>query len=449
MALTSTEQSPTFAFDLKRKLLIGPIIGEAYIRTVLTEMLKHKTYFEFLILVCLYSCAPGQSNDAVLTLSSAQWKNDLDYLEIQLPKLHKNSFHTISEQTFQQQVNILSKKIDLLNDDQILTELMRLVALIGDGHTHLDLPPNLNRYPLEFAQFENEYRVIVTNEQHENLLGLRLIAIETLSVDTIHRRLTLLVPRGENNARTLFTSLQFLGNPEILHGLNIIKNKNEALFTFLNDQGQRVEKKIQPVSLRGGSFRMLPKENIPLMLQNFQQAWWTKHLPEKNAIYFAMNAYPNRNAFERRAEELSKLIDSTKAKKLIIDFRRNQGGDFDLIRSFLLPMLKSKSTLNKKESIYVITGPATFSASMVNTLDLKNELYAIQVGLPTGARPNSYSEHGDFFLPRSRLRVSYSREYYKFANDADTAVVPEKIIKQSWMEYLNSKDPCLDWILQN
>lgn len=142
-------------------------------------------------------------------------------------------------------------------------------------------------------------------------------------------------------------------------------------------------------------------------------------------------------------------MDSTKAEKLIIDFRRNQGGDFDLFRSFLLPILKSKSELSKKGSLYVITGPATFSASMVNTIDLKNELNAIQVGLPTGARPNSYSEHGEFILPNSHLCISYSTEYYKFANDADTAVVPEKIIKQNWLEYINGQDPCLEWILSN
>jgi len=412
-------------------------------------MKNYSFLLKLLIPVCLYSCSNGQSNDAVLSQLSAQWKDDLNYLAIQLPKLHKNAFHTISKEAFQQQAKIFSTKIDSLNDDQIIVELMRLLALIGDGHTHLDLPPTLKRYPLEFAQFDNEYRVIVTNEENADILGLRLIAIEHVPINTIHKRLTELVPRGENIERTLFTSLQFLGSPEILYGLAIIKNKNEVLFTFLNDQNKAVEKKIQPVSVRSGNFKMLPKENIPLMLQNFQQAWWTTFLPEKKAIYFAMNAYPNRSAFERRTEELSKLIDSTKAEKLIIDFRRNSGGDLDLFRSFLLPMLKSKFNLNNKASVYVITGPATFSASMVNTLDLKNELNAIQVGLPTGARPNSYSEHGDFSLPNSHLRISYSREYYKFANEADTAVVPEKIIKQSWTEFINSKDPCLDWILQN
>ena len=120
---------------------------------------------------------------------------------------------------------------------------MRLLALIGDGHTHLDLPPTLDRYPFELEQFDNEYRVVVTDEQHSDIFGLRFIAVENLPVDTLHKRLTFLVPRGENLNRTLFTSLQLFSSPVILSGLNVVKNKNQASFTFLNDQGQRVEKK--------------------------------------------------------------------------------------------------------------------------------------------------------------------------------------------------------------
>jgi hypothetical protein len=419
-----------------------------HIPTTTNKMKCNFSLLKLLVPLCFYSCTNGQPNQAVLSQPAGKWKDDLTYLATQLPQLHKNAFHTISKEAFQQQVNKLSGEIDLLNNDQTITELMHLVALVGDGHTHLDLPPGLNRYPLEIAQFDDEYRIVVTNEQYAGILGLRLIGIENTPIDSIHKKVSLLVPNGENRSRTLFSSLQLVGTPEILYGLGIVKNKNEAVFTFLTDKGQTIEKKMQPVNLRSSGFRMLPAENIPLMLQNFQEAWWIKYLPANNAIYFAMNAYPNRTLFETRTAGLSEFIDSTKAEKLIIDFRRNQGGDFDLFRSFLLPMLKSKSNLSKKGSVYVITGPATFSASMVNTIDLKNELNAVQVGLPTGARPNSYSEHGDFILPNSHLRVSYSTRYYQFANDADTAVIPHKIIKQSWTEYINGKDPCLDWILQ-
>jgi hypothetical protein len=156
---------------------------------------------------------------------------------------------------------------------------MRLVALVGDGHTHLDLPPGLNRFPFEIAQFDNAYRIILTDEKYADILGSRLIAIDNLPVDTIHKRLTLLVPRGENPGRTLFTSLQFLGSPEILYGLGIIKNKNEALFTFLNDKGQAVEKKIQPMNLRNSNFKMIPAENAASLFDMLRE-----DMPETPAI---------------------------------------------------------------------------------------------------------------------------------------------------------------------
>ncbi len=92
----------------------------------INEMKNWRFFFELLIPICLCSCSNGQSNQAVLSQSAAQWKDDLNYLAIQLPKLHKNDFHTISKEAFQQQINLLSGKIDLLNDDQIITELMRL-----------------------------------------------------------------------------------------------------------------------------------------------------------------------------------------------------------------------------------------------------------------------------------------------------------------------------------
>src|SRR5687767_13838365 len=201
--------------------------------------MKHRRIlFYFLISICLFSCTNGQSHEAVVSQNAAQWKDDLNYLAAQLPRLHKNAFHTLSKETFQEQVTILSRKIDSLTDDQIIVELVRIVALLGDGHTHLDLPTGLNRYPLEIAQFADEFRIIVTHDQHAEILGSRLIAIENLPIDTIHKRLIKLVPHGENMDRTSFTSLQFLGSPEILHGLNIIKNKDEALFTFQNNLGE-------------------------------------------------------------------------------------------------------------------------------------------------------------------------------------------------------------------
>src|ERR1043166_1823515 len=97
-----------------------------HILTTINKMKNLNFFLKLLIPICLSSCSNGQSNDAVLSQYNAQWKNDLNYLAEQLPKLHKNSFHTISKEVFQEQVNMVSQKIDVLNNDQIITELMQI-----------------------------------------------------------------------------------------------------------------------------------------------------------------------------------------------------------------------------------------------------------------------------------------------------------------------------------
>ena len=97
--------------------------------------------------------------------------------------------------------------------------------------------------------------------------------------------------------------------------------------------------------------------------------------------------------------------------------------------------------------MFVITGPGTFSAATINALDLRNEANAIIVGSPTGMRPNHYGEHGEFRLPKSGFRISYSTQYHRFGADADSAVVPDRQIERTWAEFRAGRDPAMEWIL--
>ena len=97
--------------------------------------------------------------------------------------------------------------------------------------------------------------------------------------------------------------------------------------------------------------------------------------------------------------------------------------------------------------MFVITGPGTFSAATINALDLRNEANAILVGSPTGMRPNHYGEHGEFRLPNSGFRISYSTRYYRFGADTVSGVVPDQGIEPTWTEFRAGRDPLMEWIL--
>ncbi len=84
---------------------------------------------------------------------------------------------------------------------------------------------------------------------------------------------------------------------------------------------------------------------------------------------------------------------------------------------------------------------------MTNTADFRNDLKAIIVGEPTGARPVGYMENRGFTLPNSHLPVSYSIEFYKFSETDTSGILPDKLIAPDWKSYTEGRDAALKWIL--
>src|SRR5262245_31744195 len=87
------------------------------------------------------------------------WREDLDFLAEELPKRHVSLFHTMSQAQFEQAVQALREQIPGLARHQVIVELARIVALIGDGHSRLDLSdgPNVGfrRYPLRLYLYSD------------------------------------------------------------------------------------------------------------------------------------------------------------------------------------------------------------------------------------------------------------------------------------------------------
>jgi len=398
-----------------------------------------------MLLVVLSSCRSQNANTQV---SPDAWREDLRHLARELPSHHANAFHTITREAFDAEVARLDAAIPHLNGDAVLVGFMRIVALIGDGHTHLDLPPSSLRYPVEMQWFGDELRVIAAQAPYHSAVGARVLAIGTRPVRDVMERATQLVPRGENDGRTRLTATMQLTSPEVLHGLGLIAERANAAFAVELATGERATITLSPARFGGFSaWRMATGEKPPLYLQRLAEPWWTEFLPATQTIYFSFTGYPPDAEFRERTAALARLIDESHARRLVIDLRRNQGGDLDQFRRLLLPFIKTHAAINRKGGLFVITGPGTFSAATVNALDLRNEANAILVGAPAGMRPNHYGEHAEFRLPNSGFRISYSRQYHRFGADTDIAVVPDQRIEPTWEEFRAGSDPVMEWIL--
>jgi C-terminal processing protease CtpA/Prc len=153
------------------------------------------------------------------------------------------------------------------------------------------------------------------------------------------------------------------------------------------------------------------------------------------------------NSLSENTKKLFQLVDANPTKKLVIDMRQNTGGDYTKVREYLIPAIKQHSSINQKGRLFVIVGRRTFSAAMNSAVDLRKETNAILVGEPIGERPNSYQENDEMKLPNSGVIISYSTKYYKFSDEDVPAVMPDKRIDPTWIDYKDGRDAVMEWIL--
>jgi hypothetical protein len=384
-------------------------------------------------------------NDVQLQLAPQQWQEDLQYLAKELPRRHKNAFHTVPREQFEKSVADLNARIPNLQPHEIIVGLMRIVASVGDAHTGLSgFASGFHFFPLNVYWFGKELRVTRIASAYKRGAGARVVQIGDLKIDDVAARIDQVIAH-ENDYWVRMLNASFMPHAEILQALKIIPDLKAARWTFEDSEGEQFSLDIQTVSADEKPDWVSASPELPLYRQRPDEQVWFTYLPDAQTIYVNFRGY--RDAFEQHADELLASIKENSPKRLVIDVRQNRGGDFTKVRKRLMPGLKQNSLLRKPGGLFIITGRSTQSAAVVNTIDFRKEMNAIVVGEPTGGRPNGYSEHGEFKLPNSHLVVSYSWKYYKFQDQDTPAVMPDKLIEPDWQTYKAGRDTVMEWIL--
>ena len=394
----------------------------------------------------------AQGTPQARVLTKDQWRADLRHFANELPRRHKNLFHSVSREEFQRAVAELDAAIPSLQDHQIIVGMLRIAARVGDGHTGVRLPPYFKLYPVSLYWFGPDLRIIGAAKEYQAAIGARVVKIGGVDLAEVQARIRTCLPGAENENEwyVLGNSPAFINRPEVLHALGIVPDLGPASFTLANDQGTEFNLEISPVAmppvvkgtalLAGAS----PAPNQPLFRQKPTEQFWFTHLQDSETTYVSFRGY---DSLGDRARPLFRSIDRNPPKRLVIDLRQNGGGDFFEGRDHVVNPVKKRPSVNQKGRLFVIVGRRTFSAAMVNAIDFRKQTNAILVGEPIGERPNSYSENDEMTLPNSRLVVSYSTEYYKFLDEDVPAVMPDHRIDPTWADFQAGRDPVMDWIL--
>lgn len=393
---------------------------------------------------------------------NAKWKKDLSYLEEALPKKHANLFFKISKEQFHNDVNNLKNSVDKLNDDEIIAGIYKIMASTGDAHSSA-YKEFSKKYPIQFYCFREGIYVVNTTSEYKQTLYSKLVKVNGIDIEKVKQAIIPLIV-AENEGMIKKSIPKYLSNPEILHGIKIAKDTEKAIFTFENDKGETFDINIKSVD-RDKTHKFIVNESYdnsyPLYMQKPNSNYWYKYLDKEKTLYFKYNeCLSDRDENAPRIEDfitdMLKFIDNHPVDKFVIDMRTNGGGSDKYIVPIIDKLKNNK--LNNKNSLFVIVGRGTFSAAMVDTVLLKKQTNATFVGESTGAKPSHYGAVKHFTIPNSKIDIGYSTQF----NDSDeidedsskgslddnlNTFMPDKTIEISIKDYVNKKDPVLDYIL--
>ena len=370
-------------------------------------------------------------------LTDAQWREDMQFMHRTMVADHKNVYHSVTPQQLDQAFAALDHDLPTLSDTQITVRLMAIGALVNDGHSRVDVDsrPGRSHVGLWLVAYPDGVFIREATPDNKALLGARVERIGSVPTDEALTRVRSIIscdPHNDGRTQTWPLSM-LLADPLVLNGLGLSNSPDEATYT-ISQNGRTSTVTLKP-SVNGHDMHPFRKGWLSAITQRGDQPLpnpWLENIafaevPAAHAIYLQFNSVypPPGQSMDQFAANLEQFIAAHNDDRLIIDLRRNGGGDNTNLRPLLIAVARSR--FNHRGHLYVLIGPTTFSAAQNFTSRLETATEAIFVGQPTGSNVNFYGDPTAFDLPNSHITVKMSRLWWqdKDPTDERTATFPE------------------------
>ena len=384
---------------------------------------------------------------------------DVRELASSLREFHPRPFHSVSRARFDAAVQRATTRAPSLSRNELVVELMRIAALIGDRNGHSGIFPGdpqhrtqLHLYPIRLYTFDDGTYVVDAVER--DLVGARLVSIAGMPLESVFTLVRPLVPHDNESNRKGYLP-HFVLTAEILDGLHVGEGDGPKSFGFAR-RGTSFERSLTPLPVSQYSRRfvdagfhypsVLPRSPKPLYLANGRKPTWVTTLAGGRVAYAGYNtAQVDTFEFSNRIESAAR---PDKVRAIVIDMRLNGGGDNTKYAS-LIALLNEPAMKRKK--LYVLIGRATFSAAANFVAEVEQYTKATFVGEPTGGGVKFYSDHPQLVsLPFSGLHVIIAAEYTERGtpNDRRLAIAPDVRIPIRSADYFAGRDPALAYVLK-
>jgi tetratricopeptide (TPR) repeat protein len=402
------------------------------------------------------------------TTAVRQWREDLAHLARELPRRHRNVYHTTPRPVLDSAFAELDRRLPSLARHQVILELARLVALVGDGHTNVaptrDSLIGFRAYPVKLYFFHDGLFVRAARGDHADLAGARVVRIGTATPEEAFALVRELIGR-DNDMGARFFAPFLLAMPEVLHGLGLVPDMERAEWV-VEQGGRRRRVVLRPAGLASmmpadtdvswapdsgwADMRDAAGAGPPLWLRgdprrHFRLEW----LPESGTLYLQYNKVGDEpgETVEAFAARVLALLDTARVQRAVLDLRLNRGGNGALNTPLLVALVKARR-LDQPGRLFLAIGRGTFSAAQFLVHDLEDYTNAVFVGEPTGSKPNHFGDSRKITLPNSGITVRASIYYWqRHPLDRRPWKAPDVTAELTSAEYRAGIDPVLREIL--
>lgn len=408
------------------------------------------------------SAAAASRAERLTPAEVAAWRADLHALATALATRHRDPFFRVRRTTFDSTVRALDAAMPTYDRDRALVALMRVVALLHDGHTTLDVvnPERLTLHavPLRLHWFDDGLFVRAASPPFRDLVGARVLRIGRVPVDAVLDSVALIVPH-ENEFWVRAAGPRLLRVAELAHGLGLADDATALTLEVERDGVRRTVRVPASEPLRHAAnapsdwidMRDAAPGPDPLWLREPTTPFWMTRDSASNTLYVGYNAIApeadgvSNEAFFRRALDTA---DSAHVARVVLDLRNNGGGNGGLNRHAVRAIVQHPA-YDRRDRLFVIIGPQTFSAAKQLVNELMTYTNATLVGEPTGNAPMQYGDNQPTSLPRSGLTVRISTRVHasEIAREDQPYFAPSIAAPLTSDDYRRRIDPAMRAVL--
>lgn len=373
-----------------------------------------------------------------------QWRDDLATFEKEFSSRHISPFTQLSEADFKADLAVIDPA--KLSDQQIVLSLWKVLAKVGDSHSTVMQPNTIRftQYPLGVQYLTDGWYIFAIVSREQRHLRGKLVQINGVPIDEVCTKLKTLIA-AENDSQRDNQLRRLIPMTEALQFSGIVEKPASVPFTLVNSEGKEEVITLSPLSLKQATFAYaIDPKTWPGYLKPERPWYGQVHLEKENAFYIWYDRCANdpRKSVKDWSAEVVKQLEDKKPAKVIVDLRRNGGGNSALLEP-LIRELKERD-INTKQRLKVLIGPATFSSAMMNAQQFKTSTQAELIGQPTGGSPNHFGEVKSFQLPHTKCTVYYSTKKFVMTKDNAKTVEPHRLVTPTAKGFLADQDEVLE-----